>query len=121
MGARICKAAVIRCVGDPDLRFREDALRMLRAGAFSAQLGFRIEAGTARAIQKKANLCRALSKERVCAETEKTLLSERPETLGIMIEEGLLAACALEGSYDLRQLRTVPPGAGQHAGRCCRF
>ena len=99
----------IRCVGDAKERFQEDALRMLRARRFSAQLGFQIEAGTARAIQKKANLCRALSKERVCAETEKTLLSERPETLGVMIEEGLLAACALEGSYDLRQLRTVPP------------
>ena len=108
-GREDLQSGVIRCVGDPDLRFREDALRMLRARRFSAQLGFQIEAGTARAIQKKANLCRALSKERVCAETEKTLLSERPETLGVMIEEGLLAACALEGSYDLRQLRTVPP------------
>ena len=108
-GREDLQSGVIRCVGDPDLRFQEDALRMLRARRFSAQLGFQIEAGTARAIQKQANLCRALSKERVCAETEKTLLSERPETLGVMIEEGLLAACALEGSYDLRQLRTVPP------------
>ena len=100
---------LLRCVGAPERRFREDALRMLRARRFSAQLGFRIEAGTERAIKENAHLCRALSSERVCAETEKTLLSERPETLGVMIEEGLLAACALEGSYDLRQLRTVPP------------
>ena len=108
-GREDLQSGVIRCVGDPDLRFREDALRMLRARRFSAQLGFRIEAGTERAIKENAHLCRALSSERVRAETEKTLLSERPETLGIMIEEGLLAACALEGSFDLRQLRTVPP------------
>ena len=108
-GREDLQSGVIRCVGDPDLRFREDALRMLRARRFSAQLGFQIEAGTERAIKENAHLCRALSSERVCAETEKTLLSERPETLGVMIEEGLLAACALEGSYDLRQLRTVPP------------
>ena len=66
-GREDLQSGVIRCVGDPDLRFREDALRMLRARRFSAQLGFRIEAGTERAIKENAHLCRALSKERVCA------------------------------------------------------
>ena len=101
------KRGIIRCVGDPERRFREDALRMLRAWRFSAQLGFQIEDDTARAIRENAGLCRLLSRERVCAEAEKTLLSPRPETLSVMLREGLLAACGIEGDYELHALKTV--------------
>lgn len=104
---------ILRCVGDPDRRFREDALRMLRAWRFSAQLGFSVEEETRRAIEKNAPLCRALSKERLGQEAEKTLLSGRPELLGQMMALGLLAGCGIEGSYHLDALRNVPaePGA----------
>lgn len=99
---------IIRCVGDPDKRFREDALRMLRALRFSAQLGFQIEEQTFAAIGRNAGLCRTLSKERVREEAEKTLLSSHPETLGTMLSLGLLAACGAEGDCDLGALRDVP-------------
>ena len=102
------KRGIIRCVGDPERRFREDALRMLRALRFSAQLGFSIEEHTARAIRENAGLCRLLSRERVCAEAEKTLLSPLPQTLSVMLREGLLSACGIAGDYDLQALRTVP-------------
>ena len=102
------KRGIIRCVGDPERRFREDALRMLRALRFSAQLGFQIEDDTARAIRENAGLCRLLSRERVCAEAEKTLLSPLPQTLSVMLREGLLSACGIAGDYDLQALRTVP-------------
>ena len=102
------KRGIIRCVGDPERRFREDALRMLRAWRFSAQLGFSIEEHTARAILENAGLCRLLSRERVCAEAEKTLLSPLPQTLSVMLREGLLSACGIAGDYDLQALRTVP-------------
>ena len=102
------KRGIIRCVGDPERRFREDALRMLRAWRFSAQLGFSIEEHTARAIRENAGLCRLLSRERVCAEAEKTLLSPLPQTLSVMLREGLLSACGIVGDYDLQALRTVP-------------
>ena len=102
------KRGIIRCVGDPERRFREDALRMLRAWRFSAQLGFQIEDDTARAIRENAGLCRLLSRERVCAEAEKTLLSPLPQTLSVMLREGLLSACGIAGDYDLQALRTVP-------------
>ena len=102
------KRGIIRCVGDPERRFREDALRMLRALRFSAQLGFQIEDVTARAIRENAGLCRLLSRERVCAEAEKTLLSPLPQTLSVMLREGLLSACGIAGDYDLQALRTVP-------------
>lgn len=84
---------VIRCVGDPETRFREDALRMLRAYRFAAQLGFSLDAQTQAAIRRCAPLCASLSRERVREEAEKTLLSDRPEYFGRMLAEGLLGAC----------------------------
>ena len=56
---------VIRCVGEPETRFREDALRMLRAYRFAAQLGFSLDAQTQAAIRRCAPLCASLSRERV--------------------------------------------------------
>ena len=84
------KARCIRCVGDPERRFDEDALRMFRAFRFSSRLGFDIEAGTLAAIKKRAPLAAGLAAERVRDETERIILSPRPETLCQVIELGLL-------------------------------
>ena len=99
---------IIRCVGDPETRFREDALRMLRAYRFSAQLGFRLDPETEAAIARCASLCAALSRERVREEAEKTLLSDRPELFGRMLEDGLLAACMTAQQADFSSLRACP-------------
>lgn len=80
----------IRCVGSPELRFEEDALRMFRALRFSARLDFTIEEATLAAIEKKAHLASALAAERIRDEVEKTLLTPRPETVGLMQHLGLL-------------------------------
>ena len=80
----------IRCVGSPELRFEEDALRMFRALRFSARLDFTIEEATLAAIEKKAHLASALAAERIRDEVEKTLLTPRPETVGLMLCLGLL-------------------------------
>ena len=80
----------IRCVGSPELRFEEDALRMFRALRFSARLDFSIEEATLAAIEKKAHLASALAAERIRDEVEKTLLTPRPETVGLMQHLGLL-------------------------------
>ena len=82
---------VIRCVGRPDERFAEDALRMFRAFRFSAELGFEIEPGTLAAISANAGKARRISAERVRVELERTLLSQKPEIAGEMIKTGLLA------------------------------
>ena len=92
---------------------------MLRALRFSAQLGFQIEDDTARAIRENAGLCRLLSRERVCAEAEKTLLSPLPQTLSVMLREGLLSACGIAGDYDLQALRTVPAEPDARCTRRC--
>lgn len=83
-------AKLIRCVGEPDLRFAEDALRMFRAVRFAAQLGFAIAQETAGAIERNAFRCAALSGERVKSELQKILLSRRPEWVGQAVEWGLL-------------------------------
>ena len=84
------ESRTIRCVGDPEVRFREDALRMFRALRFSAQLGFTIEPFTHAAITQCAALAGNLSAERVSSEVEKTLLSPRPEIAGDILAAGLL-------------------------------
>lgn len=81
---------IIRCVGSPEQRFEEDALRMLRALRFSARLGFEIEPATLAAIREKAPLAASLAAERVRDEVEKILLSPAPETLFTLISLGLM-------------------------------
>ena len=67
---------IIRCVGNPYERFSEDALRMLRAVRFSAQLGFDIEENTRRAIEELAPTIEKVSRERIHTEFGKILLSD---------------------------------------------
>lgn len=59
---------IIRCVGEPEARFNDDALRILRALRFSARFGFKIEAETASAIKKCAYLLRHIAAERILTE-----------------------------------------------------
>ncbi|GKX68421.1 CCA tRNA nucleotidyltransferase [Inconstantimicrobium mannanitabidum] len=82
---------IIRCVGDPNKRFNEDALRMLRAIRFSSQLGFSIEESTLRAISQNSSLIQNISVERIADELNKCLLSNNPSNAFILLEHtGLL-------------------------------
>lgn len=89
-GREDLKNCLIRCVGDPDKRFSEDALRMFRALRFSAQLGFLTDHLTYAAIGRNAHLAAKVSRERIRAELEKILLSPAPEEMSEVISEGLL-------------------------------
>ncbi|MDE2144706.1 MAG: HD domain-containing protein [Patescibacteria group bacterium] len=71
------KDGIIRAVGDPDKRFKEDALRLMRAVRFTAQLGFKIEKETAEAIKNNADLLEVIAKERVRDELTKIIMSDR--------------------------------------------
>ena len=81
---------IIRCVGNAHDRFDEDALRILRAVRFSAQLGFGIEENTARAAKELAVNLKKISSERIHTEFNKMLKSPHPDyfsvadTIGIM-------------------------------------
>ncbi|MBQ6843279.1 MAG: CCA tRNA nucleotidyltransferase [Agathobacter sp.] len=80
---------VIRCVGNPMERFAEDALRMLRAIRFSAQLGFAIEEETKAAIRELAPTLSKVSRERIAVELVKILVSDHPEEIRTAYELGL--------------------------------
>lgn len=90
-------AGVLRAVGDPRARFREDALRMLRAVRFAATLGFTVEPATRAAIADEASLAIHVSGERTFVELMRLLAAERPSTgLRLAEETGLLAVIAPE-------------------------
>ena len=80
---------IIRAVGDPVKRYEEDALRMLRAIRFAAQLNFTIQRDTYSAIKKVAPKLSAVSKERIRDELTKILLSNKPDLLKLFVLSGL--------------------------------
>lgn len=82
---------VIRCVGDARERFDEDALRMLRAVRFSAQLGYRIEESTGEAIRALALHLQKISAERIQTELVKLVTSPHPDYLRTAYELGITA------------------------------
>ena len=88
-GREDLEKGVIRCVGEPKERFTEDALRMMRAIRFSAQLGFAIEEQTMEAIRALAHTIQKISAERIQMELLKTLTSAHPQTIRLFYETGL--------------------------------
>src|SRR5699024_707196 len=80
---------LIRCVGDSWERFSEDALRILRAVRYSAQLNFPIEKETAQAVRELAPTLEKISAERIQAELVKLLVSPHPERIQDAYELGI--------------------------------
>lgn len=112
---------LIRCVGSPERRFREDALRMLRAVRFSARLGFDIEGETLAAMVRCAPLTGRLSAERVGAEMERTLCAPRAARAELWFRLGLLVPWLGEKGFGekLDFLEKLPPEpALRWAGLC---
>ena len=82
---------IIRAVGDPDKRFAEDALRMMRAVRFASQLGLTIEPKTLEGIKTNFQLLKAISQERIRDELFKILTSPQPaEGVALLVETNLI-------------------------------
>lgn len=90
-GVQDMEAKIIRCVGNAEERFGEDALRMMRAIRFSAQLGFEIEDKTYDAMLGLAPTIEKVSMERIQVELVKTLMSDNPGFVSLYQQSGLLA------------------------------
>lgn len=117
---------IIRCVGNAQERFGEDALRILRAVRFSAQLGFTIEEETRSAIRLLARNLEKISKERIQTEMVKLLVSRHPEELRTAYELGITSVilpefdvmmaqeqntrfhCYTVGEHTIQVLRHIP-------------
>ncbi|MCE9584988.1 MAG: CCA tRNA nucleotidyltransferase [Planctomycetes bacterium] len=88
------KARLIRAIGDPEKRFDEDRLRMLRAVRFAAQIDFEIESATLEAISRRSAEISSVSRERVKEELGKLLAATGAgRGLRLLRSSGLLAAC----------------------------
>jgi tRNA nucleotidyltransferase (CCA-adding enzyme) len=82
---------IIRAVGNPEERFLEDSLRMMRAVRFACQLDFAIEEKTFKAIEKNAGWLQAIAKERIREEFEKIIISEKAaDGIELLRKSGLL-------------------------------
>lgn len=80
---------IIRCVGNSNERFDEDALRILRGVRFSAQLGFQIHRDTKKAIEEKSSNLRNISAERIRVELDKLITSSYPDRLVMAYRLGI--------------------------------
>ncbi|MCR4614573.1 MAG: CCA tRNA nucleotidyltransferase [Clostridiales bacterium] len=76
-GAEDISRRIIRCVGDADRRFTEDALRIMRALRFSSVLGFEIEPGTRASLTAKKDLLKNIAMERITSELLKLITGEK--------------------------------------------
>lgn len=99
---------VIRCVGDPMERFQEDALRILRAVRFSAQLGFTIEKNTKAGIGALAPNLKLVSAERIQVELVKLLVSPNPDYLRVAYETGVTAEFLPEFDVCMKTAQNTP-------------
>lgn len=98
----------ICCVGNPEERFTEDALRILRAVRFSAQLDFSIEPATKEAISRFAPNLSRISAERIQAELVKLLSSPHPEVWRTVYETGISAVILPEFDACMRTAQNNP-------------
>jgi len=90
-GRKDLDAGIIRAIGEPELRFAEDKLRMLRAVRFAARFGYSIEPQTSAAIQKLAPQIHQVSRERVRDELTKMLTEGQAQRVFLLLDEtGLL-------------------------------
>ena len=90
-GLKDFKKKIVKAVGKPEERFAEDALRMMRAIRFAAQLGFTIEKKTFAAIKKQANLIEKISQERIRDELFKILVSDHAADGYLLLRNATLA------------------------------
>ena len=102
------QAKVIRCVGDAERRFNEDALRIMRAFRFAATLGFDIEGGTLNAALSCADGLKRISVERIRDELIKTAVSPEAERIDPLLESGALGFIGLHASPLLPKLASLP-------------
>lgn len=130
-GLKDLKDKTIRAVGNPEERFAEDALRLLRAIRFASQLGFTIETETIAAIQAQSELMRYVAAERIKDEFTKIIESDSPmvglimaQKLGILakflpeLEEGIHVKQTKQHKYDVweHSLRVLQHAADKKYG-----
>lgn len=101
LGQKDLKNKIIRAVGDPNKRIKEDSLRSLRAVRFATSLGFSIDPSLKKAIIENKDDIKFLSVERIAQEINKILLSDRPDRGIRLLEELELLEEIFPEVYDM--------------------
>lgn len=99
-GANDIKRKIIKTVGNPDERFNEDGLRVVRAIRFSAKLGFEIEENTLNSIYKNASIIKNISIERITDEFNKIILSKNPKMIITLYKTKILKYLGIKLDLD---------------------
>ncbi|MFQ3620296.1 MAG: CCA tRNA nucleotidyltransferase [Spirochaetales bacterium] len=123
-GQEDCNAGIVRALGDPYLRFKEDALRILRAVRFSSQLLFTIEQETLKAMQDLSSLLSSVSAERIREEMDKIMASPKPSKgFLILADTGILSIIfpELEACRGVEQKGFHAFDVFHHSILCCDF
>lgn len=108
-GLKDLKNGIIRAVGEPQQRFHEDALRMMRAARFASQLDFSIDPKTVAGIEANASLLTKIAVERIRVELEKLFMGQNPASgITVFVNTKLYQYCPILAPFeaDLRQLAT---------------
>ncbi len=103
------EAGIIRTVGNPDRRFSEDALRILRGIRFSSRLGFEIEKNTLDSIIKNSPTLCDVSAERIATELLKTLEGKAPSLISKIVNAAGLSGLGLKHCGEISVLDRLPP------------
>ena len=123
-GQEDLKKGIVRAVGDPDIRFGEDALRILRAIRISAELGFKIEEKTKNSIKKDAKMLEKIAKERIRDEFVRIIMSDRPmEAIELTRELGVLQFITpeLEEGIGIEQNKAHAFTVWEHSLRAIKY
>lgn len=123
-GMEDLKNKVIRAVGNPEERFTEDALRIMRAVRFAAQLGYSIESETKAAAKKLAGNLRNISVERIQTELVKLMVSEHPDFLRTAYDIGVTKVVLPEFDRCMETVQNHPHhcySVGEHTLTAVRY
>ena len=103
-GKEDIKKRLLRAVGNPDKRFSEDALRIMRLFRFSSTLGFEPEKKTERSAVKLSKNLKNVSSERIWSELEKLLCGSDPDAIRPVINKGGLESFGIFGNKSLKKI-----------------
>ena len=106
-GLEDLEAGILRCVGEPERRFEEDALRILRTLRFAAVLGFSVEPRTDAALRVKAPLLRCIAPERILLEDQSASTEENLAFSAALLREKGLSTDVAIASDNFHQLRAA--------------
>ncbi len=107
-GKEDIEAQLVRAVGEPEQRFAEDALRILRGARFCATLGFEVESRTLLSMISSCPLLQNISGERIRDELSRIVMTQNPEALNMILMANGLEHIALGAAKDIVRLTNLP-------------